>query len=53
MLLAAVLTLGISVTITAGTWIGGVPELIRSTLGRGAGSFSAVNRNIGPLIVGC
>jgi hypothetical protein len=32
--------LGVAVTISAGTWIVGVPELVRSDLGRGAGSFS-------------
>jgi Transmembrane secretion effector len=39
-LAAAVAVLGIAVTVSAGTWIVGVPELVRSTLGRGAGSFS-------------
>ena len=29
-------------TIHEGTWIGGVPTLVRDTLGRGAGAFSAV-----------
>jgi hypothetical protein len=37
---AAVIVLGIAVTMTAGTWIAGVPELVRTTLGRGAGAFS-------------
>jgi hypothetical protein len=41
-LAAAVAVLGIAVTVSAGTWIVGVPELVRSTLGRGAGSFSLV-----------
>ena len=30
--------LGVAVTISSGTWIVGVPELVRSTLGLGAGS---------------
>ena len=37
-----VLVLGVSVTISAGTWIGGVPTLIRDHLHRGAGAFSLV-----------
>jgi hypothetical protein len=37
-----VVVLGVAVTISAGTWIVGVPELVRSDLGRGAGSFSLV-----------
>ena len=41
-LAASVVVLGLAVTISSGTWIVGVPELIRSTLGRGAGSFSLV-----------
>jgi DHA3 family macrolide efflux protein-like MFS transporter len=32
--------LGIAVTISAGVWIGGVPTLVRDSLGRGAGAFS-------------
>lgn len=42
MLAAGVVTLGIAVTITAGTWIGGVPTLVRDTLHRGAGGFAIV-----------
>ncbi len=38
----AVAVLGVAVTISSGTWIVGVPELVRTTLGRGAGSFSLV-----------
>jgi MFS family permease len=38
----AIVALGVAITISAGTWIGGVPELVRSSLGRGAGSFSIV-----------
>jgi MFS family permease len=41
-LAAAVVVLGVAVTLSSGTWIVGVPELVRSTLGRGAGSFSLV-----------
>jgi MFS family permease len=40
MLAAAVLALGVAVTITAGTWIGGVPTFVQKTLHLGAGSFS-------------
>ena len=39
---ASVVALGVAVTITAGTWIGGVPTLIRDTLHHGAGAFSIV-----------
>jgi len=42
MLAAGVLALGVAVTITAGTWIGGVPTLVRDTLHHGAGGFSIV-----------
>ena len=38
----SVVVLGVAVTLSSGTWIVGVPELVRSTLGRGAGSFSLV-----------
>src|SRR5206468_8626446 len=41
-LAASVVVLGAAVTLSSGTWIVGVPELVRSTLGRGAGSFSLV-----------
>ena len=41
-LAVAVGVLGVAVTISAGTWIVGVPELVRTDLGRGAGSFSLV-----------
>ena len=39
-LLAGVAALGVAVTITSGTWIGGVPKLVRTTLHHGAGGFS-------------
>jgi MFS transporter, DHA3 family, macrolide efflux protein len=39
-LAAAVVVLGVAVTISAGTWIVGVPTLVRDQLERGAGSFS-------------
>jgi hypothetical protein len=42
LLAGGVLALGVAVTITAGTWIGGVPTLIRDTLHHGAGGFSIV-----------
>jgi MFS family permease len=37
-----VIVLGVAVTISAGTWIGGVPTLVRDSLGHGAGGFSIV-----------
>jgi hypothetical protein len=42
MLLVATIALGIAVTITSGTWIGGMPKLVSDTLHRGAGGFSIV-----------
>jgi len=42
MLALSVIALGTAVTITAGTWIGGVPTLVRDTLHGGAGEFSIV-----------
>jgi MFS family permease len=42
MLTAGVIALGVAVTITSGTWIGGVPTLVRDTLHHGAGGFSIV-----------
>jgi MFS family permease len=42
MLAAAVIALGVAVTITAGTWIGGIPTLVRDSLHHGAGGFSIV-----------
>lgn len=42
LLAAGVAALGVAVTITAGTWIGGVPTLVRDTLHHGAGGFSLV-----------
>jgi MFS family permease len=42
LLAAGVAALGVAVTITAGTWIGGVPTLVRDTLHHGAGGFSIV-----------
>jgi hypothetical protein len=41
-LAAGVAVLGVGVTISAGTWIAGVPTLVRDTLGAGAGGFSLV-----------
>ncbi len=40
MLAAAVVAVGVGVTISSGTWIVGVPTLVRDSLHRGAGSFS-------------
>ena len=39
-LATAVVVLGVGVTISSGTWMVGVPTLVRETLGRGPGSFS-------------
>ena len=39
-LAAAVVALGLAVTIAAGTWIAGAPELVSENLGRSAGGFS-------------
>ena len=38
----AVLLFGVCVTISSGTWIVGVPQLVRKELGHGAGAFSLV-----------
>lgn len=53
-LAASVVVLGVAVTLSSGTWIVGVPELVRSTLGRGAGSFSLVAASyaLGSICVG-
>jgi MFS family permease len=40
LLAGATVALGVAVTITSGTWIGGVPKLVRDTLHHGAGGFS-------------
>lgn len=42
LLAAGVGVLAVTVTISSGTWIVGVPELVRSELGRGAATFSLV-----------
>lgn len=42
MLVAVVAVLAVAVTISSGTWIVGVPQLVRSELGRGAAAFSLV-----------
>ncbi len=36
------IVVGLSVTVSSGTWIAGVPDLIRDVLHRGAGGFSIV-----------
>jgi MFS family permease len=41
-LAAGVVAVGVAVTVTAGTWIGGMPTFVRDTLGHGAGGFSLV-----------
>jgi hypothetical protein len=41
-LTTGVVVLGVAVTISSGTWMVGVPQLIRKTLDLGAGSFSLV-----------
>ena len=41
-LAAAVVALGLAVTIAAGTWIAGTPQLVSENLDRGAGGFSLV-----------
>jgi hypothetical protein len=41
-LAVAVVALALGITITSGTWIVGVPQLVRDSLGLGAGSFSLV-----------
>jgi hypothetical protein len=38
----AVLLFGVCVTLSSGTWIVGVPQLVRKALGHGAGAFSLV-----------
>ena len=52
-LAAAVIVLAVAETIASGTWIGGVPELVR-TLHHGAGGFSVVITTyaVGSLAVG-
>ena len=53
-LAVAIATLGVGVTISSGTWIVGVPQLVRQSLHRGAGSFSliAAAYAVGSVIVG-
>jgi MFS transporter, DHA3 family, macrolide efflux protein len=53
-LAAAVLALGVGVTISSGTWIVGVPTLVRDTLHRGAGSFAltAMAYALGSMVAG-
>jgi hypothetical protein len=41
-LAAAVVAIGVAVTVTAGTWIAGVPELVQSSLGEEAAGFALV-----------
>jgi hypothetical protein len=53
-LAVAIATLGVGVTISSGTWIVGVPQLVRESLHRGAASFSlpASAYAVGSVIVG-
>ncbi len=37
-----IVVLGVGVTLSSGTWIGGVPSLVRDAFGHGAGGFSLV-----------
>ena len=41
-LAVGVVVLGVAVTVSSGTWIGGVPTLVRDALHHGAGGFSIV-----------
>ena len=41
-LAAGVVALGLAVTFTSGSWIGGMPTFVRDTLHHGAGAFSVV-----------
>jgi DHA3 family macrolide efflux protein-like MFS transporter len=54
MLATAVGVLAVTVTISSGTWIVGVPELVHSDLGRGAAAFSIVAAGyaLGSIIAG-
>lgn len=51
---AAIIVIGVAVTISSGTWIAGVPELVRTNLKSGAGGFSVlmVGYAIGALTAG-
>jgi hypothetical protein len=53
-LAVAIATLGVGVTLSSGTWIVGVPQLVRKSLDRGAGSFSliAASYAVGSVLVG-
>jgi DHA3 family macrolide efflux protein-like MFS transporter len=42
LLAASVIALGVAVTITAGSWIGGIPTFVRDSLHHGAGGFAIV-----------
>ena len=54
MLAAGVVVLGVAVTLTAGSWIGGVPTFVRDTLHHGAGGFSIVMAGyaVGSIVAG-
>jgi MFS family permease len=53
-LATAVVALGAGITIGAGAWMVGVPQLVRDTLGLGAGTFAAVAAGyaVGAVIAG-
>jgi MFS transporter, DHA3 family, macrolide efflux protein len=53
-LATAVAALAVGITIGSGAWIVGVPQLVRDTLGLGAGSFSAIAASyaVGAVAVG-
>jgi len=53
-LATAVIVLGVAITISSGTWIAGVPELVRDVFHHGAGGFSIVMTGyaIGSVTVG-
>jgi MFS family permease len=53
-LAAAFVVLGVAMTISEGTWMVGVPELVRSDLGAGVGTFSLIMSGwaVGSIIAG-
>jgi hypothetical protein len=53
-LAVAVAAVAVGMTISSGTWMVGVPQLVRSSLGLGAGSFAAVAAGyaVGAVIAG-
>jgi MFS family permease len=53
-IIVGTIVLGLAVTFSSGTWIAGVPDLIRDVLHRGAGGFSIVmvGYALGSVVVG-